>query len=74
MTEGSQVYPLAHAKERNSAVKTGASVECLARSPAKYGKDNMKRQNGKVIGMPQVTVPKRYVQGIPICPQAPTLA
>lgn len=63
MTEGSQVYPLAHAKERNSALKTKASVECLAKSLAKCGKD-MKRQNGRVMGMPQVVVPKRDVQGI----------
>lgn len=44
------MYPLSKAKEKNLDVKTGAPVECLARSLAKQRKHNMKRQNGRGIG------------------------
>lgn len=44
------MFPLSKAKEKNLDVKTGAPVECLARSLAKQGKNNMKRQNGRGVG------------------------
>ena len=74
MTEGSQMYPLSKAKEKNLDVKTGPPVECLARSLAKQGKNNMKRQKWKRNGAPQVSVPKRYVVGISIGPEVWMLA
>lgn len=50
------MFPLYKAKEKNFDVKTGDSVECLARSLAKQGENNMKRQNGRGMGVPQVSV------------------
>ena len=74
VTEGKQAYSSPKGKGRISDVKTGAPVECLARNLAKQGKENMKRQNGRRMGIPQFSVPKTYIQGIPICPQVWTLA
>lgn len=44
------MYLLSKAREKNLDMKTGAPLECLARSLAKQGKNNMKRPNGRGMG------------------------